>query len=65
MTWRHDTGAQNLPNGPHPSDTQLDARRAALRQVQHSDPGRCITTAPDWLRSYVHTRLAEALLNDG
>ena len=61
--WRQDHHQdQKYAQGAQPTDPLVKVRQEALDTVAASPEGQAIATAPDRLRAYVHTRLAEARL---
>ena len=64
-TWRQDHHQdQKYAQGAQPTDPLVKVRQEALDTVAASPEGQAIATAPDRLRAYVHTRLAEARLGN-
>eukprot|EP00972_Heterocapsa_arctica_P106281 15657266-Heterocapsa_arctica.AAC.1 len=60
LEWRKDASAQDRPLGPRAQGAHLVARQAALEAIKESADGQHLAHAPDRLRAYAHTRLAEA-----
>ena len=62
--WRRDAhGAKEYVPGVLPTDPLGQTRQAVLDEVAASPDGAAVSEAPDRLRAYVHTRLAEARMS--